>query len=154
MNLERIEELCLRYLGQAVNPLVPVAKLHAYLVREDAEQAPSMARLLDFLRHHAEIIVLEGPGGEDPVGTDVFAAAGFAMGPRAMMKTRIPSRAQMYAMMFAQIDEMRDKLNEALEDAKRSKDTELVRQVEDAVRRSENLREKIQRMGQGQADTN
>jgi hypothetical protein len=148
MNLERVEELCLRYLGQAVNPLVPVAKLHAYLVREDAEQAPSMPRLLDFLRHHAEIIVLDGPGEEDPVGADGFAAAGLMMGPRAMVKTRVPSRAQMLAMMFEQIDEMREKLDAALESARQSKDAEFLEQVEDAIRRSEELREKVRRIGQ------
>ena len=152
MNLERVEELCLRYLGQAVNPLVPVVKLHAYLVREDAEQAPSMSRLLDFLRHHAEIIVLDGPGEEDPVGAEGFAAAGFMMGPRAMVKTRVPSRAQMLAMMFEQIDEMREKLDTALESARQAKDPEIVAQVEKAIRRSEDLRMKIQRMAQ--AETN
>ncbi len=152
MNLERVEELCLRYLGQAVNPLVPVAKLHAYLVREDAEQAPSIPRLLDFLRHHAEIIVLDGPGDEDPVGADGFAAAGFMMGPRAMVKARVPSRAQMFAMMFEQIDEMREKLNTALESALEAKDGELVAQVEEAIRRSDELRAKIQRLGQAPAN--
>jgi hypothetical protein len=148
MNLERVEELCLRYLGQAVNPLVPVAKLHAYLVREDAEQAPSVPRLLDFLRHHAEIVVLEGPGEEDPVGADGFAAAGFMMGPRAMAKTRVPSREQMLAMMYEQIDEMREKLDTALEDARQAKDTQFIAQVEGAIGRSEELRTKIQRLGQ------
>ena len=148
MNLERVEELCLRYLGQAVNPLVPVAKLHAYLVREDAEQAPSMPRLLDFLRHHNEVIVLDGPGEDDPVGTEGFAGAGIMMGPRAMIKTRVPSQAQMLAMMFEQIDEMREKLDTALEKARQSNDTEFVAQVEGAIRRSEELREKIQRIVQ------
>jgi hypothetical protein len=148
MNLERVEELCLRYLGQAVNPLVPVEKLHAYIVREDAEQAPSMPRLLDFLRHHAEIIVLDGPGGEDPVDAAQFAAAGFMMGPRAMVKTRVPSRAQMFAMMCEQIDEMREKLDTALESARDAKDAQFIAQVEGAIRRSEALRAKIQRLGQ------
>ena len=148
MNLERVEELCLRYLGQAVNPLVPVAKLHAYLVREDAEQAPDMDRLLDFLRHHAEIVVLEGPGQEDPVGADTFSAAGFMMGPRAMVKTRVPSRAQMLAMMFEQLDEMREKLDTALETARQARDGELVGLVERAIRRSDELRAKVQRFGQ------
>ena len=152
MNLERVEELCLRYLGQAVNPLVPVAKLHAYLVREDADQAPSMARLLDFLRHHAEIIVFDGPGEDDPVGTEGFAAAGFMMGPRAMIKTRVPSRAQMLAMVFEQIDEMREKLDTALKSARQSKDREHVAQIEEAIRRSGELRTKIQSMAQ--AETN
>ena len=150
MNLERVEELCLRYLGQAVNPLVPVAKLHAYLVREDAEQAPTLARLLEFLRHHAEIIVFDGPGEDEPVGTEDFAAAGFMMGPRAMVKTRIPSRVQMLAMIFEQIDEMREKLDGALEDARKSKDAELAAQIEDAIRRSETIREKILRVGQAE----
>lgn len=148
MNLERVEELCLRYLGQAVNPLVPVEKLHAYLEREDAEQAPTMPRLLNFLRHHAEIIVLEGPGEDDPVGTEGFAAAGFMMGPRAMAKTRVPSREQMFAMMFEQIDEMREKLDSALESAREAKNAGLVAQLEGAIRRSEELRAKIQRLGQ------
>jgi hypothetical protein len=152
MNLERVEELCLRYLGQAVNPLVPVVKLHAYLVREDAEQAPSMSRLLDFLRHHAEIIVLDGPGEGDPVGAEGFAAAGFMMGPRAMVKTRVPSRAQMLAMMFEQIDEMRERLDTALESAREARNAALVAQVEEAIRRSEDLRMKIQRMAQAAAN--
>jgi len=154
MNLERVEELCLRYLGQAVNPLVPVSKLHAYLVREDGENAPAMAALLDFLRHHAEIVVLEGLGGEDPVGIQEFAAAGFMMGPRAMVKTRIPSRAQLIGMMLSQVEEMRGNLNSALEEAKRTKNEELTRQVEEVIQRSEEIREKIQRLGQGPSDMN
>jgi hypothetical protein len=152
MNLERVEELCLRYLGQAVNPLVPVAKLHAYLVREDADKAPSMAALLDFLRHHAEIVVLEGPGAGDPVDERRFAAAGFMMGPRAMVKTRVPSRAQMRAMMCEQVDEMREKLKTALEGAWKDGDKALVAQVEEALWRSEELRAKIERLGQAEAN--
>ncbi len=152
MNLERVEELCLRYLGQAVNPLVPVVKLHAYLEREDADQAPSMQRLLDFLRPHAEIVVLDGPGEDDPVGTEGFAAAGIMMGPRAMVKTRVPSRAQMLAMMFEQIDEMRDKLDAALEEANQSQNTKWAAQVAEAIIRSEQLREKIQQMARAHSN--
>jgi len=152
MNLERIEELCLRYLGQAVNPLVPVAKLHAYLVREEAEQAPSLQGLLHFLRHHAEILVLEGPGGEDPVDAAQFAEAGIMMGPRALVKTRVPSRRQMLAMMFEQIAEMREKLDEALQDARQNRDTDRAIQVHEAIQRAEMLRHKVEQFAQ--ASTN
>ena len=152
MYLERVEELCLRYLGQAVNPLVPVAKLHAYLVREDAENAPSPAALLDFLRRHADIIVLDGPGDDAPVTEAGFAEAGFMMGPRAMIKTRVPSREQMRAMMIEQVDEMREKLRDALEDAWKHGDGALVARAEEAARRAEALRARLLRFGQ--AETN
>ena len=70
------------------------------------------------------------------------------MGPRAMAKTRVPSREQMFAMMFEQVDEMRETLDSALESAREAKDAILAAQLEGAIRRSEELRAKIQRLGQ------
>ena len=40
MNLERVEELCLRYLGQAVNPLVPVDLVIDHSVQVDEYANP------------------------------------------------------------------------------------------------------------------
>lgn len=144
MNLERVEELCLNYLGQVTNPVVPVEKLLAYCRREQPDLVVDGAAFLHFLRHHGEITVLEGPAGGEPVDADEFAAAGIMMGPRAVLKTRIPAEDNMRRVMERQLEAMRGQLEAALAAARKAGDREKTAQLRAALKKSEELLKRLE----------
>ncbi len=141
MGLENIESVCLTFLRRTTNPLTPVdllfeacEKSRLYITRED---------LLSFLRCHSEVIVVESADNASPVTQSDFNDAGINMGPRAILKSRMPSRAEMMEMMRQQIDHMRFHLRDALEQARADKDDEAIRDLEVAVKRTADLKEKM-----------
>ena len=126
MSLESIETRCLNYLRQAANPLVPVRTLLAHCLREEPASGITEQVLLDFLRAHGEVIVLEGPGAEDlPGGAGEDAAA--VAGPRALLKARKPDpgtvllllREQM-SMVCAVLDRMAPEADQETDPVRRA----------------------------------
>ena len=129
MNLEKIEEKCLNYLRQASNPLVPVETLLDFCQRDPECGTMSRQELLDFLRPHAEIRVMEGPDFADVIDQDTFRAAGINMGQRVILNTRVPAREEMVEMLFEQLKDMTDVLVLALNEAKKAKNADRVAQL-------------------------
>lgn len=146
MNLEKIEEKCLHYLAQASNPLVPVDTLLDFCQRDPECGKLDRRELLDFLRPHAGIQVMEGPDMGDAIDPETFKAAGINLGQRAILKTRVPAKEEIAEMLFEQLKDMTDVLVESLGEAKKAKDGERVAQIETALQKSEALRAKMNKL--------
>lgn len=114
ISLELLEQTCLNYLGEAKSPLAPIDTLLEFVQRTVGLQGVSQQSLLEFLRHHDEIEVLEGAAPSAEVTGDVLQAAGLLMGPRALLKRRMPTQRELYAHMAVQLQAMRDTLSQAL----------------------------------------
>ncbi len=146
MNLERAELLVFNYLAQAENPLVPVSALLEHCRRDEQCQEVDEPVLLGFLRAHEAIILVEGPGTSEAVGLDAFEAVGINMGPRAILKTRVPSANDMSAMMNAQLEDMEKPLKKARELAETDGDEKSVQEIDAVLARVAELRAKIEGM--------
>lgn len=96
-----------------------------------------------FLRNHGEVLVIEGPDESLPVALSDFSQAGINMGPRIILKERIPSRDEMTDMMRQQLEHMRLHLGHALDKARANNDLDAVRDIEAALERSARLEEKM-----------
>lgn len=146
MNLEKIEEKCLHYLAQASSPLVPVDTLVEFCRRDPECGKLDRQSLLSFLRPHALIQVMEGPDVGDAIDQEAFRKAGINMGPRAILNTRFPAREEMAEILIEQLKDMTDVLVEALNQAKKSGESERIAQLEDTLKKSEALRVKMNKL--------
>jgi hypothetical protein len=142
MNLEDVEERCINYLRQAANPLVSVHTLLEYCRREPSCAELSEQELIDFLRPHELVRVVDPPPPEDPVQLGVYAESGLDMGPRAILKARMPSPREAATIMDSQLDNMLSALGKALEEADRAQQTEMAARIRETIQRTELLREK------------
>ncbi len=142
MILERVEERCLEYLAQTTNPLVSVGVLLEVCQRDEGGRDLDLPVLLDFLRAHAEIDVLDGPTEEERVSPGAFSQAGIEMGPRAILKTRIPAPRDMLGMLAAQIQTMKDVLGKALANTEGEADAR-TEKLREALLRAEALETKF-----------
>lgn len=142
MGLEQIESICLEFLKRTTNPLVPVETLQDACGREGA--GISRDELLSFLRNHSEVLVVESDAETAPLSPAEYNEAGICTGPRAILKLRLPSRAEMTDILQQQLQQMRFHLREALDKARENNDADAVREIETALRRSEELENKMQ----------
>jgi hypothetical protein len=143
MILERLEELCINYLQQAENPVVPVGALLEFCRRDAGCADTTLEELQSFLRPHADIQFIEGPTSAESVTMDDFSQAGLEMGARAVLNTRIPSKKEMAAMMVQQLNDMRELLNTSLTAAQKEGDAAKAMQIEAALAQSEVMQKKI-----------
>lgn len=141
MSLENIETRCLNYLRQAANPLVPVRTLLAHCLREESASGITERVLLDFLRAHGEVIVLEGPGADDLPGGAADDAA--VAGPRALLKARKPDPGAVLALLREQMDMVRAVLDRMAPEAEKETDPARRAAFETLKARAEELAEKI-----------
>ncbi len=121
MNLEAIEQRTLRYLKQAVNPLVPFDTLRDHLSRETDLGSFTDVELLAFLRNHELFEVI------DPVQFDAqdleeadLSQAGLQMTPHVILTTRVPTQRQMAEQMGRQLDALVQTLSDAMAAAKQT----------------------------------
>jgi len=146
MNLERVEELCLNYLRQAENPLVGMEALLAHCRRDPKCAKLGMEDLVPFLRAHVQVELMDAVPVEDPAELEVMRAAGFEPGPRAVLKSRIPTSRELSRLMLGQLEEMERQLNSALAVMEETKDDTLREQqtrLREAVDRVTLLRDKM-----------
>jgi hypothetical protein len=148
-DFERIEHRMLNYLRQSANPLVPVEKLYAHMKRDPACHELTEAALLELLRAHGETMLFEGLPRDAGIGAEDFAAVGILMGPRAILKERMPSKREMEVMLVGQVQEMQRQLQRALE---KTRDTEKIRALRAALARADALQQRIARMLAGASD--
>ena len=146
MNLEAIEEKCLNYLRQAPNPLVPVDTLLEFCRREPECGKLDRQELLDFLRPHADVKVIDGPQDGEVIDQETFGAAGIVMGPRVILNSRVPTKDQMADIIAAQMKNMTEMLVEALDMARKAKDEAHIQELEAALQKSEALRQKMNKL--------
>lgn len=146
MNLERAEQICLSYLGQADSPLVPVHTLVERCRRDEQCAGMSEQDLLPFLRTHELILVVEGPGADDASATAAFSALGLEMGPRAILKTRIPPPQEMLRVIEDQLEQMAAAITKAVAYAEEEGATEGAAQLRSALERTDALRARMQKL--------
>jgi hypothetical protein len=144
MDLERVELRCYRYLGQAANPLVPIARLLQH-VREDEECGDvSEHDLLSFLRRHEMFKVIEplAPEGRSETASEL-AELGIATGPRAILRTRVPTKPEIGAMFAEQFSQMSDALSNAYRAAVEKGNAERGDKILSMLARIESLQKKL-----------
>lgn len=146
MSLEKIEEKCLHYLGEASNPLVPIETLRQFCQRDPECGKISRQELLDFLRPHALVTIMDGPSMDAVVTPADFQSAGINMGQRAILNSRAPSNEEMTEMLFEQLKDLTDVLVESLDKAKKAKQSTRAEQLEAALHKAEGLRQKMTKM--------
>lgn len=119
MNLELLEQTCLKYLSESQQPIVPVEVLLEFCRRTPALAQAGREILVQFLRDHEEVEFLPAPAAadDDPAGAGLLAAAGMAVGDRAVLKRRVPTQRELYAHMALQLEDMRATLQETLRQA-------------------------------------
>jgi hypothetical protein len=142
-SLEAVELRCLTYLRQAAQPMVPVEKLYRHCVREIDPMPLDREGLLEFLRNHGGISVVDGIGGNAAVPPAWFAEAGIDMGPRAAVNERLPSRPEMIRMMAAQVND----LKQALAKAEAGAGPEKLETIAAVRQRADALLDKLKYMG-------
>jgi hypothetical protein len=143
MNLERMEEKCIEYLEQTSNPIVPLDNLLRFLWRDDEFTEVTRAELLSFLRKHELVDVVDADADEDTERAAEYADAGIAPGPRVILKSRMPSKAEMSELINAQLGTMTDALRKAFQEAARQGDNEACTKIRDVLERTEALREQL-----------
>lgn len=144
MNLEDIERKCLAYLEQSQNPIVPFDALLRFLRRNEEHRAITEKELLDFLRPHELFHVIEPLAVGDEDMNRELAEAGLAMRPTVMLFSRVPTPRQIKESMLANIDQLTQALEAALEEARASRDRDRARHVREIIRRTTMLRQRLE----------
>ncbi len=139
----QVEQRCLKYLEQAANPLVPLRTLLAHVWKDETLADVSEQELLSFLREHELVHVIEADDDADPEQAQTMAEAGFSQGPYIILKTRIPTKAEMAVLMQEQLGKMIIALERAMDEAVNSKDDEAQARIQELLERSQEFREKL-----------
>lgn len=143
--MEEIESLCLEFLKHAANPLTPIETLYQ-VCEEKGQTGMTLNDLVTFLRNHSAVLVVDGPGSQAPVRVEEFAEAGIIMGPRAILKSRIPSKSEMREMMVQQLEHMQEQLLHALKRAEAKQDRKAEKEIEIALQRAKLLEKRIKNL--------
>ncbi len=142
MNLEHVEQKCLKYLEQASNPLVPVRTLVAHLWQDEEAGGVTEQELLPFLRKHEQVHIIEADN-EDPEQASAMEEAGFSEGPYAILKSRIPTKTEMAVLMQEQLEKMIGALERAMEEAVTAEDDEGQQKIQELLEKSQDFRDKL-----------
>lgn len=143
MNLELVEERCLKYLAESANPLAPVGALLAFCRRDISLADLSAQELLAFLRHHELVRIIDPPPITDPACNSAGSDDESSQEPRAILTTRIPSPREMSHMMLEQMQKMTDALRAAIDDAETHGNNAAAAQLRQALERASTLRARM-----------
>lgn len=133
INLEHVEQRCLKHLMQVANPLVPIAALMAHLQDDEECRGVSERDLTDFLRKH-ELFRVMDPG--DLVGDE-------EAGPRVILVTRIPTAPEIASKMKEEMRKMTEALAAAHAEAVKNGDTETLAKIAEVMKRAESLTQRL-----------
>jgi len=145
MELEPIEQECLRFLGESQQPLVPLDRLMMELHRTFPGVNIPEELLLQFLRSHQDVVVLEGLGNLGPVTEEDFAEAGFYMGPRVVLRSRVPASRDLSVHLLEQMNALETLLAKMLESARQGRNPVRAEAVEKALIQLSELRARLRR---------
>jgi hypothetical protein len=139
MELEIVELRCLTYLQQTSSPVVPLSRLVAHLRQLDDCGEVEESALLDFLRGHDLFQIF------DPMPIDANEARqlGISTDLRVVLATRVPTRAEAYAVMKETLAGMAQALETAIGNASQRHDPELRRKAEILLRRVKKFQEDL-----------
>ncbi len=143
LNLEAIEQKCLKYLMEVSNPLVPISTLMCHINDDDECRGITEEELTDFLRRHELFRVMDPALNE----LDQEAASlpdGMDVGLRVILVTRIPTPAEMANMISAQIKKMTEALASAKSEAANAGDAAKLRELDEVMRRAEFIAKRLE----------
>jgi len=140
VNMESVEQHCLDYLDGAPNPLVAVSELLVHCRRSPECAGLTEQALLDFLRNHDLVRIIEPPAA---LLDDVAADEQALLEARVILKTRVPTRRQMSQIMEQQMTALADALQAALRHAESNRDAVAVARLRETLARTRLLRDKI-----------
>lgn len=144
MNLERLEELCLRHLGQSQNPLVAVSQLLAYCQRDATCATVTESELLSFLRSHGEVRVVEGDEGVGGAEGALVEGLGLAVGAKAILFERVPTEAALSQLMGAEMTKITEALQQLVGAMQEEEGgPERVAQLKEMMDRAESLKKRL-----------
>jgi hypothetical protein len=144
MDLEAVEQRALAYLKQTANPIVPVDRLLRHLAEDDQCADVREDQLLEFLRRHELFVVMDGPSLPlDDADATELAEAGIVPGARVMLATRVPSPAQLAALIEAELTTLTEALSNALAEAKRKGRPERARELIRILSKADKIRDKL-----------
>lgn len=143
MNLEALEQACLKYLQQTKNPLVPVRTLLNHVQLKPQCREVSEPELLAFLRKHELFKVVDAPSERDPEEEAELESLGLVTGPRVILVTRVPTPTEIAAIITEQMSSMTDALYRALAEATETGDVEACNQINEVLQRAAQLQKKI-----------
>lgn len=145
MKLERVEELCLNYLEQNSVALVPVTLLLDHCRRDPDCAQLTQGELLEFLRHHELIHVVERTTNKSDEEMEMLSETGFDLGPRAILHSRMPTQEEIAAALQENLERMSTALSAALHEAEKAEeDPATLRQIKEAIEKASALRGKIE----------
>jgi len=145
--LEDVEMLCLTYLRRSKDPVVSVKALYEHCNRELASMPLREVDFMDFLRNHAEVLVMDGLAADSPLQRDLFDVAGMDLGARAIVRERVPTKTEMVQMMGGQLRDMLKALETVRERAVRDDDAARIAAIDAAATRARQLQETIKYLG-------
>jgi len=143
MNLELVEQRCLKYLERAATPMVPLRTLLAHLRQDEKFADVSEQDLLSFLRKHEQVHVIEADANTDPEQAQAMAESGFSQGPYIILRTRVPTKAEMAALIQEQLEKMIAALEGARDEAVNVGDGEGQHRIQELLEKSQEFREKL-----------
>lgn len=146
MNLELVEERCLKYLAESANPLAPLGDLLTFCRREKSLADLSASDLLAFLRHHELVRVIDPP--ELPGPTSLPQDSVPIDEPRLILSTRIPSPREMSTLMIEQMAKLTEALQAAVDQAEAQGNSTALSQLREALERAQTLRARIGQLPQ------
>jgi len=143
MNLELVEQRCLKYLEQAASPMAPLRTILAHLWKDEEFADVTEQDLLSFLRKHEQVHVIEADADTDPEQAQTMADAGFSQGPYVILRARVPTKSEMAALIQGQLEKMTGALERALDEAVNVGDGEGQRRIQELLEKSREFREKL-----------
>jgi hypothetical protein len=155
MSLEALEELCLNFLKESENPLVPLSYLYAHCVEHASDNhALSPEYLLDFLKNHNELLVLESDDKSLLIDEDQFFDAGIVMGTRVILKRRLPDRNALKVLFKLQVLELVKQLNEMLLQAEKNKKPQEAEGLKKKLAQAQSILERFEALESGSSPDN
>jgi len=148
MNLEAIEQRCLAFLGDLPNPLARIERVVEELRRYDDCADITEAELLAFLRKDPLFTVVDPLTlPSDPAELAELEEAGMMTGPRVMLTSRTPSKAELIGALQRNMGTMMNALEAAMEQARGGGDPDRAMDVQAVLKRARDLRRKFDDSG-------
>lgn len=145
MNLEEVEQRVFDILQQSANPLVPLSTLLRNLWQDEQFGNLTEHELLSFLQKHELFHVID-LGPQDTATLAELKDSGIPAGPRVVLKSRIPGKAELGRRMADQMNSMIKALESALREAHQNEDYEAQARIAEILNRAENLQQQLDKL--------
>ncbi len=146
MNLEYLEEQCVKYLAQTTNPLVPLDALLAFLQRDPQCAEITQRELLAFLGEHEMFNIMDPLPVSDAETASELAELGISPAPRVILRRRIPTRAELTGLIERQLMSMTEAIQRARDEATANGSTDAIEKADQILERLDALHEAMRKV--------